>query len=53
LQQPSYGRLIENIKSQAAKAGIAIEESKQLISGNPQEKAKELVFIAYNSRKKS
>jgi transposase len=53
VNQWSYGRLIENIKSQAAKAGIAIEESKQFISGSPQDKAKELVFIAYNSRKKS
>jgi IS605 OrfB family transposase len=53
VNQWSYSRLIENIKSQAAKAGIALEESKQPIRGSPQDKAKELVFAAYKSRKKS
>jgi IS605 OrfB family transposase len=53
VNQWSYGRLIENIESQASKAGIAIEESKQSIGGSPQDKAKELVFSAYKSRKKS
>ncbi len=31
----SYGRLIDNIKAQAAKAGVVIEESKQPIRGSP------------------
>jgi transposase len=53
VNQWSYGRLIDNIKSQSVQAGIAIEESKQLIPGTSQEKAKELAFVAYNSRKKS
>jgi transposase len=53
INQWSYGRLIENIESQAAKAGIAIEESKQPIRGSAQDKAKELAFTAYKSRKKS
>ena len=53
VNQWSYGRLIEKIKSQSAQTGIAIEETKQLIQGSPQEKAKELAFVAYNSRKKS
>ncbi len=53
VHQWSYGRLIENIQSQAAKAGIAIEESKQPIRGSPQEKAKGLAIAAYFSRKKT
>ncbi|MBW4671210.1 MAG: type V CRISPR-associated protein Cas12k [Cyanomargarita calcarea GSE-NOS-MK-12-04C] len=53
VNQWSYSRLIENIESQAAKARIALEESKQPIRGSPQDKAKELVFAAYKSRKKS
>ncbi len=53
VNQWSYGRLIENVESQAAKAGIAIEESFQSIQGSPQDKAKELAFTAYKSRKKS
>ncbi|MBN3892709.1 MAG: hypothetical protein HWQ43_27455 [Nostoc sp. JL31] len=47
----SYGRLMANIHSSAAKAGIVIEESKQPIRGSPQEKAKELAITAYHSRK--
>jgi hypothetical protein len=50
IHQWSYGRLIANIRSSAAKAGIVIEESKQPIRGSPQEKAKELAIAAYNSR---
>ncbi|BAZ36934.1 hypothetical protein NIES4101_28550 [Calothrix sp. NIES-4101] len=53
INQWSYGRLIESIISQGLQAGIAIEESKQAVQGSPQEKAKELAFVAYNSRKKS
>ncbi|WP_414548505.1 type V CRISPR-associated protein Cas12k [Anabaena sp. CCY 0017] len=51
VHQWSYGRLIANIQSQAAKAEIVIEESKQPIRGSPQEKAKELATNAYQSRK--
>lgn len=50
IHQWSYGRLIECVKTQAAKTGIVIEEAKQSIRGSPQEKAKELAFAAYNSR---
>ncbi|GAX39282.1 hypothetical protein NIES4075_02340 [Tolypothrix sp. NIES-4075] len=51
VHQWSYGRLIANIQTQAAKVGIVIEESKQPITASPQEKAKELVIAAYHSRK--
>jgi hypothetical protein len=51
VHQWSYGRLMANIRSSAAKAGIVIEESKQPIRGSPQEKAKELAIAAYHSRK--
>jgi hypothetical protein len=53
VHQWSYGRLIGNIQSQAAKAGIVIEEAKQAIRGSPQEKAKELAIAAYHSRQKT
>ncbi len=53
VNQWSYGRLIENIKSQAIKSGIVIEESRQPIRGSPQDKAKELAITAYKTRKKS
>ena len=46
----SYGRLIDNIKAQAAKAGIDIEESKQSIRGSPTEQAKEIAIHAYRDR---
>ncbi|MEH1928332.1 type V CRISPR-associated protein Cas12k [Nostoc sp.] len=51
VHQWSYGRLMANIHSSAAKAGIVIEELKQPIRGSPQEKAKELAIAAYHSRK--
>lgn len=51
VHQWSYGRLISSVQSQAAKAGIVIEKSKQPIRGSPQEKAKELAIAAYHSRK--
>jgi len=53
VHQWSYGRLIADIRSSAAKAGILIEESTQPIRGSPQEKAKELAIAAYHSRQKS
>lgn len=53
VHQWSYGRLIANIRSSAAKVGIVIEESKQPIRGSPQEKAKELAIAAYHSRQKT
>lgn len=53
VNQWSYGRLIENINSQAAQAGIVIEETKQSVKGSPQDKAKEIALAAYKSRNKS
>jgi len=53
VHQWSYGRLISSVQSQAAKAGIVIEESELPIRGSPQEKAKELAIAAYHSRKKT
>ncbi|MBD2346659.1 hypothetical protein [Anabaena subtropica] len=58
VHQWSYGRLIECVQTQAAKAGIVIEEGKQPIRGSPHQKAKELAFpegvaagiAAYKSR---
>jgi IS605 OrfB family transposase len=46
----SYGRLIDSIQSKANQQGIAIEQSKQPIHGSPQEQAKELAILAYQSR---
>ncbi|BAT55382.1 hypothetical protein NOS3756_43690 [Nostoc sp. NIES-3756] len=45
-----YGRLIESIKSQAAKAGIFTEIGTQPIRGSPQEKARDLAVFAYQER---
>lgn len=53
VHQWSYGRLITNICSLAAKAGIVIEESKQPIRGSPHQKAKELAIAAYHLRQKT
>ncbi len=52
IHQWSYGRLIANIQTKAAKAGIVVEEAQQLIRGSPQEKAKELAITAYDFRQK-
>ena len=46
----SYGRLIENIQSQAAKVGILIETGQQPIRGSPQEQARDLALFAYQCR---
>ncbi|MBD2357037.1 hypothetical protein H6G41_20815 [Tolypothrix sp. FACHB-123] len=46
----SYGRLIENIQSQAVKAGIAIEIATQPIKGSSQEKARDVAIFAYQER---
>lgn len=46
----SYGRLIESIESQAAKAGIFTEIGTQPIRGSPQEKARDLAIFAYKER---
>ncbi len=46
----SYGRLKQNIQSQAAKAEIGVEEEKQPIRGSPQEQARKLAIAAYQSR---
>ncbi|EKF00493.1 hypothetical protein FDUTEX481_08898 [Tolypothrix sp. PCC 7601] len=53
VHQWSYGRLIANIQTQAAKVGIVIEEAKQPVRVSPQEKAKELAIAAYNYRQKT
>ncbi|WP_242072085.1 hypothetical protein [Nostoc sp. FACHB-110] len=53
VHQWSYGRLIANIRSSAAKAGIVIEESKQPIRGSPEQKARKLALVAYHSRQKT
>jgi IS605 OrfB family transposase len=47
IHQWSYGRLIGNIKSQAAKAGIDIKEGKQSIRGSPTELAKKITLDTY------
>ncbi len=44
----SYGRLIENITTQASKLGIAIAEVKQPVRGSPTEKAKDIAIALYN-----
>jgi IS605 OrfB family transposase len=46
----SYGRLIDNLRSQASQIGIPVEKVKQLSQGTPQEKAKEIAIVAYRSR---
>lgn len=46
----SYGRLIEIIKSQAAKASISTEISTQSVRGSPPEKARDLAVFAYQER---
>jgi hypothetical protein len=46
----SYGRLIESIRSQAAKLDIAIEEAKQPPAGKLEEKARDVAIAAYQAR---
>ncbi|MEH2045241.1 type V CRISPR-associated protein Cas12k [Nostoc sp.] len=46
----SYGRLIESIKSQAAKAGISTKIGTQPIKASSQEKARDLAVFAYQER---
>lgn len=46
----SYSRLIESIQSQAAQAGIIVEQARQALVGSPQDKAKKLAIDAYNLR---
>lgn len=46
----SYGRLIENVRSQASKIGIVVEEGWQSIKSDPKEAAKELAIAVYKSR---
>ena len=50
VHQWSYGRLIDNIKAQASKDSIVIEEGEQPIRGSPQEKAKAMAIAAYHAR---
>ncbi|OUC12050.1 MAG: hypothetical protein B0A82_24435 [Alkalinema sp. CACIAM 70d] len=46
----SYGRLIDQIISKAKQVGLGVEEAKQPLSGNVQEKAKLVAISAYNAR---
>lgn len=46
----SYGRLMQNVQSQAAKVGIRVESGYQPFEGNPQEKARDLAIAAYHAR---
>ncbi len=50
IHQWSYGRLIDNIKAQAAKLNLVVEEGQQFIRGSPQQKAKEMAISAYRNR---
>ena len=50
IHQWSYGRLIDNIKAQAAKLNFVVEEGQQSIRGSPQQKAKEMAISAYRDR---
>ena len=43
----SYGRLIENIATQASKLGITVKEVKQPVRGSPTQKAREMAIIGY------
>lgn len=49
----SYGRLIENITTQASKLGVAIAEVKQPVRGSPTEKARDLAIALYNKNNKT
>ena len=44
----SYGRLIENLTTQASKSGIAIVIVKQPVRGSPTEKARDMAIALYN-----
>ena len=46
----SYGRLLDSIRSQAAKVGIAFEEGNQPLQGAAPEKAKAIAISAYQHR---
>jgi len=46
----SYSRLIESIQSQAAQAGIIVEEGRQALTGSSQDKAEKLAIDVYKSR---
>ncbi len=46
----SYSRLIESIRSQAAKLGIMLEEAKQPLVGKLEEKAQAVAIAAYQAR---
>jgi hypothetical protein len=49
----SYGRLIENITTQANKLGIAISEVKQPVRGSPNENAQDIAIALYNRKNKA
>ena len=45
----NYGRLIENITTQASKLGIALKEVKQPVRGSPTEKAQQMCMLRYKA----
>ena len=47
----SCGRLLDQLVSKAAQAGLAVEESQQPMTGSAQDKAKAVAIAAYESRK--
>ena len=49
----SYGRLSDNIKVQASKIGLVIEESKPKNRGSPYEQAETIAIAAYSARSQS
>lgn len=53
IHQWSYNRLSESIISKANQQGIAIEQTQQPIRASPQEQAKKLAILAYQSRQLS
>ncbi len=48
----SYGRLIDQIQSNAKRTGIVVEDAQQPIQGTPQEIARALAITAYQDRLK-
>ena len=49
----SYGRLIENIATQASKLGIQVTEVKQPVRGSPTQKAQDMAISLYNKNNKA
>jgi len=47
----SYNRLSQKIESKALQAGLSVEIVKQPLKGTPQEKAREIAIVGFQSRK--